>query len=319
MKITHKYGHTNSKYNPMNLSDNKLIRVSREQSIKNHIISLKKRDKFKKSLINRKPYEAGYMQSFKEYLRRHSRMVRLIFTNNRIRQRYTMNSPTTLFDSFLDRYGYDYLFAKYFFPYERYLSEMRLDAMNMLSDEAVKVFYGVVDDILRRYHEQGFIERLQPSSINQVIARLLESYTFPAVENTVREHHRVVEEILRRGLGEGKTEREIAREIEGYMLMRGERKSSYIYERIARNETARFMNEAKITVWEAMGVTRYDWIQGPGPCNEILICQQMAEGGPYFLGAGPMPVDDTHVNCLCEIVEHDAPNPIVESVGDIFE
>lgn len=137
-----------------------------------------------------------------------------------------------------------------------------------------------------------------------VINLLLNNHSFPACENTVGLYRDKMVSLLQDGFMQGKPWQEISGELNGLIKANGDQYPQYIYDRIARNETSRFANEGKIYAWEQAGIAEYDWIQGPGPCNEILICEQYAEGGPYPVGNGPMPIDDTHVNCLCELDIH---------------
>lgn len=130
---------------------------------------------------------------------------------------------------------------------------------------------------------------------------LLDSHSYPSAQNTVAKYIDNLESILRDGFRKQLPRKEIYNNIKEYVNYRGGNFPDYIYERIARNEFTRFGNEAKVEAWLNLGIKYYKWIQGPGPCNEILICETMAKGGPYKVGEGPMPIDDTHLNCLCEI------------------
>jgi len=136
------------------------------------------------------------------------------------------------------------------------------------------------------------------------ISMMLDTRTYPAISNVLSKYDEMVRTILMDGLERGLPADEITRNLAGFVNVYGEQFPGYVYDRIVRNETSRFANEAKIDTWLKLGVEEYDWIQGPGPCNEAMICSEMASGSPYKVGDGPMPIDDTHVNCLCEIEEH---------------
>lgn len=46
----------------------------------------------------------------------------------------------------------------------------------------------------------------------------------------------------------------------------------------------------------AMSLPRYDWMPSPDCCDR---CRALEAGGPYPVGAGPLPVLDSHSGCLC--------------------
>lgn len=56
---------------------------------------------------------------------------------------------------------------------------------------------------------------------------------------------------------------------------------------IARHHIASFAD---------MGLARYDWMTAPDCCSR---CLALAACGPYPVGAGPLPVLDSHSGCFC--------------------
>jgi len=49
---------------------------------------------------------------------------------------------------------------------------------------------------------------------------------------------------------------------------------------------------------ERGGITKYEWLDTPCAC---MHCQALARGGPYPVGSGPLPVLDSHSQCMCII------------------
>ena len=80
----------------------------------------------------------------------------------------------------------------------------------------------------------------------------------------------------------------------------------YDWERLARSEIAMAQSRGKEREYRELGVEEYDLLTaGSGVCP---ICTELAESGPYKLGEGPMPVEDTHPCCRCTILAR-APTP----------
>lgn len=69
---------------------------------------------------------------------------------------------------------------------------------------------------------------------------------------------------------------------------------------IAKTEISRAQMQGNLELWIQSGVVQeYDWLLSEdNPCDE---CQEIADGGPYVLGEGPVPIDDSHPNCECII------------------
>jgi len=145
---------------------------------------------------------------------------------------------------------------------------------------------------------------------NDYINFLLTSHSYPSSENTMAFFQNRISNILTDGYANGSTASIIGDNISSLLSPGDLLFPAFIFDRTARNESTRFMNEGKLYSWQQVGIKQYNWRQGPGPCTHSDICSEMADGAPYIVGDGPMPIDDTHINCLCEIEE------IIE--GNIF-
>jgi len=256
------------------------------------------RKKSFKNIINRDPIEKRYQKLLYDFSKKQGRVISRMVRDRRYRRRFSdLDTDDDL----------DYNINEYLIPIERYSTEERLDLMNKLGLMGGAVFVGAMLHTGNNYKKAGVKAPLGLNDPTFKLNNLVESYTFPAAEKTVRNYHNEIENIIRDGFREKKGQRQISDDIRRYMESKGERKPDYIYDRIARNETTRFTNEGKMEMWKAAGVKEYDWIVGPGPCNEVLICEQMGAGAPYRVGHGPLPIEDTHINCLCEIDAPDYP------------
>lgn len=273
-----------------------------------------KRKQFRKSIINRKPLEERYLKKLYQFSFKHAEIVTRMVRNDKYRQNFCNNQYSYEFEEYLESKEINRNIGVYLFPIERYMVEMKLDEMEILSDLAVDVFVGTREFMFRNYEKAGVLQSLTPINIAQMISQMLNAYTFPACENTVGSYHKVIESLIRKGIGEGKTQSELSREINDFMRFRGADNPRYVYDRIARNEVTRFMSESKVMFWEEVGVDTYEWIQGPGPCTDSDVCGEMADGSPYMVGSGPMPIQDTHINCLCDLVEFKIPSVVRDLV-----
>jgi len=70
---------------------------------------------------------------------------------------------------------------------------------------------------------------------------------------------------------------------------------------IAQTETSRSQVWGNLNVWRELGlVTKATWqLSNEDPCP---LCVEISEEGPYDLDELPIPVDDSHPNCACQIV-----------------
>lgn len=69
--------------------------------------------------------------------------------------------------------------------------------------------------------------------------------------------------------------------------------------RLARSEMAAAQGRGKLDQYAAHGLEQYDWKRAGGACP---ICVGLAEGSPYTIGAGPMPMTNSHPNCRCTVL-----------------
>lgn len=69
-------------------------------------------------------------------------------------------------------------------------------------------------------------------------------------------------------------------------------------EMIARTEISRAQVMGNLEMWMQSGaVTQVNWlVSEEAPCDE---CQELADGSPYDIGDTPVPIDDSHPNCMC--------------------
>lgn len=72
----------------------------------------------------------------------------------------------------------------------------------------------------------------------------------------------------------------------------------YDWGRLARSELAQQQVLGKEAEYAALGVTHYDYVTA-GDSRVSAICRANAAGGPYAVGAGPLPMRDSHPNCRC--------------------
>lgn len=72
----------------------------------------------------------------------------------------------------------------------------------------------------------------------------------------------------------------------------------YDWVRLARSEIAQAQADGKIAQYAAHEVEQYDWIPAGDGCP---ICVGKAQGGPYLVGSGPLPMRDSHPLCRCTV------------------
>lgn len=128
-------------------------------------------------------------------------------------------------------------------------------------------------------------------------AQAEKSLTLGALENvrniTIRAYGEDVVRILASGAFNGQNPMDVARE-----LRKRFDAHEYDWVRLARSEIAQAQSQGKLEQYVAQEIEQYDWVQAGGACP---ICNGLAAAGPYSVGAGPMPMRDSHPNCRCTI------------------
>lgn len=74
----------------------------------------------------------------------------------------------------------------------------------------------------------------------------------------------------------------------------------YDWERLARSEIAQAQVMGKEAEYAELGVTEYDYITAEDE-RVSAICRRHEATSPHTLGAGPLPMRDSHPNCRCSI------------------
>ncbi len=74
----------------------------------------------------------------------------------------------------------------------------------------------------------------------------------------------------------------------------------YDWERLARSEIAQAQVAGKEAEYAELGIEQYDYVTA-GDSLVSAICRTNAAGGPYKVGAGKLPMRDSHPNCRCSI------------------
>jgi len=83
-----------------------------------------------------------------------------------------------------------------------------------------------------------------------------------------------------------------------YALKKRFKGHDYDWERLASSELALAQSRGQEDMLMADG---YEWYDFDAASDACPICKAKAEGGPYKLGEGPLPMRDTHPECRCAI------------------
>lgn len=74
--------------------------------------------------------------------------------------------------------------------------------------------------------------------------------------------------------------------------------AAYDWQRLVSSEMVAAYGPAKLAEFAANGVERYDWSTA-GDGSVCTICAGHRDAGPYVIGAGPVPMTDSHPFCRC--------------------
>lgn len=101
---------------------------------------------------------------------------------------------------------------------------------------------------------------------------------------------------MRDGVYDGENPVDVARELRTRFDIH-----QYDWQRLARSEVTQAHAIGKQDQYTEMDIPQYDYVTaGDGKVSSI--CRNLAAAGPYPVGAGPLPMRDSHPNCRCTIV-----------------
>lgn len=117
----------------------------------------------------------------------------------------------------------------------------------------------------------------------------------PAVlrKTTVRMYENDIVKALTEGAYDGENPKQVAA-----ALRKKFAGADYDWERLAGSEIAASHANGQLQALTGMSIGRYDWMLAPEACS---ICTRIEAAGPYVVGAGPVPVRDSHPGCFCVV------------------
>jgi SPP1 gp7 family putative phage head morphogenesis protein len=113
-------------------------------------------------------------------------------------------------------------------------------------------------------------------------------------DGSVRTFHDGILKGLQDGAYDGLNPSTVAKQLGDAFDLQG-----YNWERLARSEIAAAHGAGKIAQYQALGVSKVDFVTAGGACP---ICEDLAGKSPYDIADAPMPVDDSHPNCRCSLL-----------------
>lgn len=125
-------------------------------------------------------------------------------------------------------------------------------------------------------------------------AQALESHLHDSLKKTtVRVYEDDILQAIRQGLYDGTDPDEVAAQLRAKFDSH-----DYDWERLVGSEMVLAHAQGQLASMAQNGSTKYDWVDTPDACP---ICRKLAAEGPYVVGAGPLPVKDSHPGCYCVI------------------
>lgn len=112
-----------------------------------------------------------------------------------------------------------------------------------------------------------------------------------------------LEKLLKTGLIQGKNPRQLARELEKYVMGDAKGGAKFNAERLMRTELARVQTEAQKQSFEKNGFTQYEFIANKNCCD---ICQE--KDGKHFKVKDMMPGENAapmHPHCRCSVAAYE--------------
>jgi len=110
-----------------------------------------------------------------------------------------------------------------------------------------------------------------------------------------------IRDSIKRELIEGLKEGKSFEEIKPRIVEKARGITSYQAERIARSEIIKAHSEGTKQSMVEAGIKKYGWLTARD-VRVCKICREFEKKGPYEVGAGPIPVQDSHPNCRCVII-----------------
>jgi len=112
----------------------------------------------------------------------------------------------------------------------------------------------------------------------------------------VRVYRDEIAQALADGVYDGLTPQQVANQLRARFDL-----NEYNWRRLARTEISNAQFLGKLKQYAEAGIEHYDWLTAPDACT---ICVGLASAGPYIVGLGPTPANDSHPECRCTINAH---------------
>ena len=158
---------------------------------------------------------------------------------------------------------------------------------------------------IRAAMERGIINAASEEGVADQVGQRVRDRRADAILRTARRQiedtveRDFVEDVLARleeGVYDGLNPREVASRIRQRFDAH-----DYNWKRTAHTEIAEAQFSGKLTQYAENGLDEYDWVTASAACP---ICLSLEANGPYPVGAGPTPKQDSHPECRCSTRAH---------------
>lgn len=159
---------------------------------------------------------------------------------------------------------------------------------------------GVVGAVGRGYaNAAAQIPGATPLNLTEAIVAALRAGALAKAGITfARTYREQIIDVLVAGVLNGLSAAVVARQLRDRFEAR-----DYDWKRLVASELAAAHGDAKLQQMLSNGVDQYDWSTA-GDGHVCPICEGHRDNGPYTIGSGPRPVEDSHPLCRCSVIPY---------------
>ena len=168
-----------------------------------------------------------------------------------------------------------------------------------LSAEDADYVHGLFNAWLRGM-ENGAAELGVAATVTeQVRSEMVAEFSRNAMQQvrntTIRSYSDDIIDDMKSGVYDGLNPKDVARQLKKRFEIH-----NYDWVRLTRSELTVAHADGKMNEYAEMGVGKYNYVTA-GDSKVSAKCRANEAGGPYQIGAGPLPMRDSHPNCRCTV------------------
>jgi hypothetical protein len=158
---------------------------------------------------------------------------------------------------------------------------------------ALEIWVRGIENAAMAEERQGEAAAVIAAARDQRVAALPDELHAVLQKTTVRVYENDIVHALAEGAYNGENPKHVAERLRKQFTSH-----NYDWQRLAVSEMAHSHANGQLTGLSSLGFSQYKWRASIAACK---VCEKLAADGPYVIGAGPLPVRDSHPLCKCNL------------------